>query len=220
MEKHVYFVRHGESDSNANGIFRGEDALVTEVGKKQIALVAERVARVGVEAIIASPFLRTIETAQAVANLLNLPFETSELFIERRRPSTFKGKPYAEPHISKASKDIFEGYLADGHRHSDEENFADLKKRMLDSLSFLAKHPKSRICVATHGVFARILLAVVTAGTDTSGVDLQRALKTFVMDNTGITYLRFRSPAPYSHLLGTVLNEWQVISWNDSAHLG
>ena len=220
MEKHVYFVRHGESDSNADGIYRGEDAFVTEVGKEQIALVAERVAKIGVEAIVTSPFPRAVETAQAIANLLNLPLEESELFVERRRPSIFKGKPYAESQISKASKDIFDGYRRENWRHSDEENFGDLKKRMQNALSFLANHPKNRICVATHGVFARVLLSVVLAGNDTSGVDLQRALKTFVMSNTGVTYLRFRSPVPYSHPLGTTMNEWQVISWNDSAHLG
>lgn len=220
MEKYIYFVRHGESDSNADGVFRGEEASVTDAGKRQIELVAERIAKIKVDAVIASPFPRTMETAAVIADRLGLSVEISELFVERRRPSLFKGKAYVEPPVSKGSKEIFEGYAVLGHRHSDEENFDDLKQRMLDALAFLARHEKDRLCVATHGIFVRVLLAVVIAGNDTSGTDLQRMLKTFVMDNTGITYLRFRSPAPYSHPLGTTLGEWQVISWNDSAHLG
>src|SRR3989344_712039 len=220
MEKHVYFVRHGESDSNADGVIRGPDASMTEKGKEQVSIVADRIVRIGVEAIVASPFPRAIETARTIGERVGLPIEESDLFVERRRPSALIGKKMKDVDVTAILSEIFEGYGKKEHRHSDEENVEDLKQRLLAALSFLEQHSKNRICVVTHGVFLRLFFPVLVAGNDCSGRDIQHALKALVMDNAGITNARFRSPAKHMAPLGVTANNWQLISWNDSAHLG
>ena len=219
-EKHIYFVRHGETDANADGVFRGAEARMTSAGEAQARAVAERIARISVEAVVSSPFPRTMETAKAIGERTGLPIEESSLFVERRRPSAAKGKAHADPEMITIGKEIFAGYLIPGHRHSDEENFDDLKERLLASLSFLEKHPKDRICVVTHGVFLKMIFAAMWAGEAMTGEDLQRALRMLFTNNAGVTHATFSSTAHFHPPLGAYDNSWQIVSWNDSAHLG
>jgi len=60
MEKHVYLVRHGQSDSNVDGVYRGRDAVLTDTGREQARIVAERIERIGVKALITSKFPRAV----------------------------------------------------------------------------------------------------------------------------------------------------------------
>src|SRR3989344_2829849 len=126
MEKHVYFVRHGESDSNADGVHRDTEAVLTEKGHGQARIVAKRIARIGVDAIIASSSTRTVETAEVIGRVIGLPVEKNDLFVERRRPSFVVGRRIDDSDVRKAMHELFEGDRESGHRHSDEENLEDL----------------------------------------------------------------------------------------------
>jgi len=95
----VYFIRHGESESNA-GLSNEPDCSLSPHGRAQAARVAERLARLPVEAIYSSPFRRAIETALSLAERLDLPVRLrpeiaehfDEAFINLRdfRPPTLK----------------------------------------------------------------------------------------------------------------------------------
>ncbi len=219
MEKHIYFVRHGESDSNSDGIFRGTESQLSEKGLAQARAVAERVARLGVETIISSSFPRALATARAIAEKTGLSVEISDLFVERRRPSSIYKKRYDEPEVVETTKAVFEGYAKTGFRHSDEENLDDLSNRAREALEYLKQRSETRICVVTHAFFLRVLFATILAGGNLSGDDLQRVSKALVIDNTGITYARFEQPH-FSYPQGTVTYPWLLVSWNDSSHLG
>lgn len=214
MEKHIYFVRHGESESNADGIHRGADSLLTDTGKAQAAMVAERIRKIGVDALISTTYPRARATAEAISTQCSLPVEENDLFVERRRPSAVKGLNGQSPEVKKIMHEVFDGYVIPGHRHSDEENYEDLKERANRCFTFLENHPAPRICVVTHGLFMRILFAAAL-NKDFTGRDLQAAIDGLETSNTGITYMQYaprygNDPALY----------WRVISWNDSAHLG
>lgn len=214
-EKHVYFVRHGESDSNADGVFRGNKAALTDKGQQQATVVAERIQRIGVDALISSTWIRARQTADAIAERTSLPIEESDLFVERRRPSAMLGRRYKDPEVIAIMHSVFEGDLTPGHRHSDEENVDDLRERANAALSFLMDHTASRICVVTHGNF---LAALFSAALNPafSGSEFRNAIDGIHMSNTGISYLRYEVPFLGEH------NErrWRIVSWNDSAHLG
>ncbi len=71
-------MRHGESDSNLQNIisYKVDDAIhLTEKGRAQVGTTATKLKSVGIDLIIASPLLRTKETAQIVAETLGLPVE-------------------------------------------------------------------------------------------------------------------------------------------------
>ena len=66
--KTVYFVRHGESEANTGEapVFQGPTSLLTEKGKEQARFIAKRVSKLSFDAIISSPAVRTIATADAI----------------------------------------------------------------------------------------------------------------------------------------------------------
>ncbi len=64
-----YFIRHGESEGNREGLFRGRtDFPLTELGKKQAQSLADALKSIKFSAIISSPLRRAYETAVFVAN--------------------------------------------------------------------------------------------------------------------------------------------------------
>ncbi len=208
MEKHLYFVRHGESISNKEKIFHGARAPLTAAGKEQAEAVAERFTRIGIDALVSSSYIRARETAEPIAHVLGLPIEESDLFVECRRPSLQAGKAHGDPGMIEMSSELIENYSKNGYRHSDEENFDDIKARALRAVAFLEQHPAERICITTHGIFLRALFCAFVDGPDFTGVDFQRAYRSMGTVNTGISYIH---TYPYG---------WLVSSWNDSNHLG
>jgi len=82
MEKHIYFMRHGESESNVDGIYRGKEAKLTETGRKQASTAAGRIEKIGVEAIISSVFPRAHDTAVIIGERIGITTEPNDLFGE------------------------------------------------------------------------------------------------------------------------------------------
>ncbi|MBN1426310.1 histidine phosphatase family protein [Candidatus Fermentibacteria bacterium] len=64
----VYLVRHGESELNRGGMFRGTvDAPLNEHGRLQAEALGKALSRVGLDAVVSSPLARALDTAHAVA---------------------------------------------------------------------------------------------------------------------------------------------------------
>ncbi|HEX8946705.1 MAG TPA: histidine phosphatase family protein [Candidatus Paceibacterota bacterium] len=208
-EKHVYFVRHGETDSNADGVYRGADAALTGTGRAQAEAVADRIAQFGIDALIASPFSRTVDTANAIAAKTGHTIETNELFIETRAPGEFFGRNYdASEDLQQIIETIDSD--ADPHfRYSDEETFAESHARAGQALEFLATHPADALCVVTHGRFLRALFGVMLFGDRFEKPYLKDMMWRVGITNTGIVHARY-----------TPDRGWKLISWNDHAHLG
>ncbi len=72
----LLLVRHGEAVGNPQHRFIGQtEAPLTTLGTAQASTVAGRLASMGVERIIASDLARTMQTAQPLASLLDLPID-------------------------------------------------------------------------------------------------------------------------------------------------
>jgi broad specificity phosphatase PhoE len=64
----IILVRHGETDFNASGIFRGRaDAPLNENGRRQAALLGEYLSNEKLSVIYSSPLIRAVKTAEAIA---------------------------------------------------------------------------------------------------------------------------------------------------------
>ena len=209
--KKIYFVRHGESEGNVGPIRQTEATPLTEKGRSQAAFVAERCAKLNFETIICSTMVRARETADAILKKVSKPIEYSDLFVERRRPSEVLGKSKDDPVALGINKEIHEKFHL-GFRFSDEESFEDLKNRALATLDYLAKRPEENILVVTHGFFMRIVMACVVCGEGLTGDESLRFIRTFHMENTGITVLM--------HDEKDEKTPWWLWIWNDHAHLG
>lgn len=74
MTKHLYIVRHGETEYNALGICQGQkcNAGLNENGRKQAENLALKLKDKNIGAVYSSPLLRAYETAEITASSLNL----------------------------------------------------------------------------------------------------------------------------------------------------
>lgn len=69
-----YFVRHGESEYNANphsGV--GHDSNLTERGKSQASCIEPIIAKLTVQTICVSPLKRAVQTQEIITKNLNCP---------------------------------------------------------------------------------------------------------------------------------------------------
>lgn len=70
---HLVLARHGETDWNRDGIWQGHgDPPLNELGRRQAALLATRVAGEDVCALYSSDLRRALETAESVAAMTGL----------------------------------------------------------------------------------------------------------------------------------------------------
>ena len=63
----LYVVRHAQSRANADVRCRDIDCELTDAGRRQAEAVAADLAAVGLNQVLASPYLRTLETAREIA---------------------------------------------------------------------------------------------------------------------------------------------------------
>jgi len=80
----LYLIRHAESENNARpGHLRVEDPSITTIGKMQAGHLAEWTKTLSADFLITSPFLRTIQTTQAVAGMNPMPVSVWHNVFER-----------------------------------------------------------------------------------------------------------------------------------------
>lgn len=210
MEKHIYFVRHGETMGNVEKVYHGKDAELTETGRAQATAVAERVRHLGVEALVSSDFLRAKDTATIIGEKIVLSPTEQPLFGEWIEPKHLLGKPFTHPEAVEMREAVF-GSDDPHYRHRDEETFAEMKARAAQCFTFLEQHPASRLCVITHLGFLRVLAGFVLLGEENYDKRTYNAMfPRFTTSNTGITYVQYEEEK----------RRWKLITWNDQSHLG
>src|SRR5690606_2527197 len=66
--KKLYFIRHGLSVMNRQGVFSGSiDTPLTDEGRKQAKRAGKLARDFGIDYIVSSPLARALETAQIIA---------------------------------------------------------------------------------------------------------------------------------------------------------
>ncbi len=162
--KNIYFVRHGETVSNAGGVaIRNASIPLTEKGKQQAQVVANwLIQHVNpIDDIFVSKFIRTHQTAQPLVVLTDIQptiidglqefnyiaFSRIEgLAVTERRKLSAQYWQTAEP-----------DYI-DGDSDSDAESFEQLQARMTQTIDYLQALPVGNYVVYTHGLWLSALL--------------------------------------------------------------
>lgn len=210
--KNIYFIRHGESEGNTGPVRQDGFIHLSDRGREQAAFMAERCSNLPIEILVASTMTRAQQTASIIGEKIEKEVVSSALFTERRRPSAQTGKSKDHPDALVIDKEIWSNFGIPGYRHSDEENFEDLRDRARQALEFLASRPEKHIAVVTHGFFMRILIAYVVFRERLTGKECELFMRTFHMENTGLTIIEHTGPDKEP--------PWRVWTWNDHAHLG
>ncbi len=213
IEKIVYFVRHGQSADNVAPVFQSPNSPLNEEGRKQAENIADRVSRLEFEALIASPFQRAKETAEAIEKATGKKAEFSELFVERVKPTSIYGKPYTDEKANAAWMEWEKSLYTPGMRVEDGENFDDLIARADRALAFFDSRTERTFVVVTHGYILRTIVARVLLGAALSADAFKNFQRSVSMENTGLTVLRYH---------GSFREEphWRLWVYNDHAHLG
>ena len=81
--RRLHVVRHGETESSARHAYSGQaDIPLTDTGREQARLAAERLSGAGVDGIVSSPLVRASDTARAIAEATGAEVEIDQRLIE------------------------------------------------------------------------------------------------------------------------------------------
>lgn len=206
-----YFIRHPHTNDEVDGIYRGEEASITEEGRQQAQNVAARIGDIHVDRVITSTIPRAVELAQLISAHGILPLTAKGLFKECRKPSVTVGKRRDHPESKRIMKTIRERF-DDQYLHSDEENREMLERRVAAALEYLASLPQARIAVVTHGKFLRMIWHYLYEGETLEGF-YRKADRRLEHDNVGVTVIALKP----NYRNGK--RDWTLVTWNDTAVL-
>lgn len=145
--KKLYFVRHGLSELNKVGLWSGStDTPLTDEGRAAAKEAAKLARPLGIDYIIASPYVRAYETAKIIAAGIGYPIEKIErnsLLVERSF-GALEGTPW-NPDLD------LDGF-------ADVETVDSIMERARLALEHIQTIPDAdTILVVSHGAFGRAL---------------------------------------------------------------
>lgn len=158
----LYCVRHGESVYNAERRIQGQSNVpLSPLGQKQSQAVAAALARLRIDAVYASPLSRALETAQIVANALELEVHVDER-LQEINAGIFQDLRFdeiAERHPREAARwraGDPDFVIPDG------ESRRDLMKRGLAAFEEIRSKEFAQVVVVAHGgILAAALKALL-----------------------------------------------------------
>lgn len=146
----IYLIRHAETPGNAARILQRPDIPLSDHGHDQAERMAERLARVGITAILASDLARAAMTAEHLSRSTGLPVRYETLLHERNF-GDIRGTPYAELD--------FDPFRVDYAPPNGEswEAFHERVDRAWAHVADVAAATDGHLAVVTHGLVCRSL---------------------------------------------------------------
>jgi probable phosphoglycerate mutase len=146
-----WFLRHGETDWNAQGISQGNvDIPLNPTGVAQARAAAKKLRNRGIATIVASPLSRARVTAEFVGEALGLPVAL-------------------DPDLREVSFGVQEGqamsgwfadWVSGGFTLENAETFAALRHRAVAAVNRATEQPPA-VLVVSHGALFRSLRAAM-----------------------------------------------------------
>ncbi len=197
----IIAIRHGETAWNADTRIQGQiDIPLSDVGRRQAALLGQALADEPVTAIYASDLSRAWETAEFLGRAVDIPL-TPETALRERCFGEFEGKTFAEiesqlPEQSKRWRKRDPQFTPTGG-----ESLLTLRERVLAAAARLAAdHPGELIAMVAHGGVMDVLYRAATR------LDIQ-APRTWALGNAAINRLLW-TPEGFT-----------LVGWGDAQHL-
>ncbi len=207
----LYLVRHGQSSFNAQRLHQVNTVELSDLGRRQAALVSRRFAGMTIDALLSSPYTRAYQTAAAIGEATGQPVASTPLLVEVRRPSVIQGRSYDDPEVLTIKEATLHHAGHVDWRHSDEETPVEATARAaacVDLVESLRRDGAGSVAAVTHGRFLTTLVALMLYGDDLRPRDIQRLELFLQMHNTGITRCDLADDG-----------RWTLVTWNDHAHL-
>jgi probable phosphoglycerate mutase len=142
-----WFLRHGETDWNAEGRSQGRsDIPLNEVGLLQAERAAVALQGRGIATIVSSPLSRALRTAEIVNQALQLPLSTDDDLMEVSF-GTEEGQPMG---------DWYDDWIAGDFTPDGAETFRGLLARAVAAVNRATVLP-APVLVVAHGALFRAL---------------------------------------------------------------
>ncbi|KAA3648736.1 MAG: histidine phosphatase family protein [Chloroflexi bacterium] len=204
MKNTFTLVRHGQSTANAEGVHQGKgDFPLTDLGRQQAKALAAYWQERGqqFDGLIASPLLRTQQTAEILAETLDYQIEYDAL-LEERDVGQMSGLRFEESHKRFPLPEVFTPYFRFGIDGESEWRLHMRAGRALQNL--MQRLPGHYLIVSHGGLMNRLLLAVLGTAPQ---ANFQGAA--FTHTNTAHSRISFDSER----------QRWQLDYSNDASHL-
>ena len=212
FECEFYFIRHGQSESNAipDRTSLNPDTSLTDKGFAQARLLGERFKQDGItfDKVYCSSLLRTVQTTQTMLKAMgeeDKAFDRVDAIVEQRTTGWrgLRTEDLLTPELlayMRAKASHFVPPQGESHRMVQRRYASWLEDEILYN-DDLTSGPKSlRIAIVGHGAATRCILHYIL------GFDEQFIWKT-ALDNTSICRFRFNREG------------WFPVCINDTAHL-
>ncbi len=193
-----YVMRHGQSEGNVKGALNGDKNVanhLSEEGRAQAKKSAVSLKDFGIDMVVASPFMRTQETADIVMNELGLtkdgPQKTTLITDDRLHERVM-----GEWEGGKVDDFIKEFHTKDSFIKGPKggENYFDIRKRVGEFIYDMeSKYSGKTVLIVTHGAPATILVAL------SSGFDDKQTVKYEKENYFGNADVRPLNFAPLPH---------------------
>lgn len=202
----IILLRHGESVGNAERRWQGQaDYPLTDRGRHQVRALADRWLAEGrdFDCILSSPLERARETADIIAEALDVQVESDPVWLERNI-GEFAGMTGEEvnKHFPNRDREFitpFAAIIGD----QGEGNW-ELYLRAGQALHGLLRREPGKYLVVSHGGLLNMVIYAVVGITPHANFSGPR----FRFKNTGFAHLTYR----------THTHQWQINVVNDRAH--
>jgi broad specificity phosphatase PhoE len=147
----LYCVRHGETLFNLEGRIQGQsDSHLSPLGRRQCEAVAQMFAGQKIDALIASPLARAVESARALADQLQLSLSTDARLMELNA-GIFQGLTWPEI-IDKYPDDASRWRSRDpDYRIPGGESRRDLMERAGQAFHAIREAGYRQVIIVAHG---------------------------------------------------------------------
>jgi len=228
--KHIYLIRHGETEWNAKGLSQGKenDIELNSNGKSQAKITGKYLSKIAsrenfdFDLILSSPMARTLETAEIIGNEIGYKDKiiTNENLVENGTGLLSVGKTHEEMSQDKFYDDFFSemdtwNNLDIVERNQIEEmpkifmgkykveSMDERKQRALDIIRLLNQIDKQRIIVVSHNGFIDVINKIILNTNDVIRGDLSNG------KNCHLTYYQINKSD----------NRWKLICAPNTLHL-
>jgi len=182
MKTKLIIVRHAEAVGNKIREFHGwTDEGITEKGKLQASIAAERLKNIHVDVIYSSSMKRTMETAGYIAEAKNLPIIPVD-DLKEINGGLWEGMTWRE--LARKYPDEYDIWENKPHllQMPEGESMEGFQQRVVSAvMRILEKEAGKNILIVTHGTVIRVLLCRFKE------LPLEDMVKIPWCDNTAIT---------------------------------
>ena len=197
-----YFVRHGETEWNAQGRWCGRtDGPLSDAGRRQAELLAQRLRLLAFEALYSSPLGRALETARTIGKAIELEPVVDQRLVELSY-GVWEGKTYEE--TRRVAPEDYRAWEADPASVAPPqgETGVQLVERVRPFLDELAqRHLTGNVVVVCHRTVCRLIACHIM------GIPLSEYRQRIPMANAAL------------NIFAAEKGNWRVVALNDTSHL-